>query len=273
MRNFPSDTRAYQHKYATWHVSCLYIMGTHVKAVFNYHTETGPMYRDHVLTMDKSTYQKRPGTWHNTVSCSSFGLMSILPATDWSWLSPNYKHYSDVIMSAMASQITSITIVYSTVYSGADQRKYQSSASLAFELGIHQWPVNSPHKWPMTLKMFPFDDVILKNSEHFPANETRWCPKLLTEGMIRPGYINQFLAQLLFSGENVTRAYSHEVIIHLHTWFLRKFDDLPNPPDTWRNNDAMITSSLCQNDVGDVVWTLWRRYYCVVCPLGSDLCN
>ena len=41
------------------------------------------------------------------------------------------RHYSDVIMSAVASQITSLTIVYSTVYSGVDQRKHQSSASLA----------------------------------------------------------------------------------------------------------------------------------------------
>ena len=41
------------------------------------------------------------------------------------------SHYNDVIMSTIASQITSLTIVYSTVYSGADQRKHQSSASLA----------------------------------------------------------------------------------------------------------------------------------------------
>ena len=64
-------------------------------------------------------------------------------------------------MDAIASQITSRTIVYSTVYSGADQRKPQSSASLAFVRGIHRWPVNSPHKWPVTRKMFPFDDVIM----------------------------------------------------------------------------------------------------------------
>ena len=42
-------------------------------------------------------------------------------------------HYGDVIMCAMASQITSSAIVYATVYSGADQRKHQSSASLAFD--------------------------------------------------------------------------------------------------------------------------------------------
>ena len=70
-------------------------------------------------------------------------------------------HYDDVIMGTIASQITSLTIVYSTVYSGADQSKHQSSASLAFVWGIHRGPVNSPRKWPVTRKMFPFDDVIM----------------------------------------------------------------------------------------------------------------
>ena len=70
-------------------------------------------------------------------------------------------HYSDVIMGAIGSQITSLTIVYSTVYSHAGQRKHQSSASLAFVRGIHRGPVHSPHKWPVTRKMFPFDDVIM----------------------------------------------------------------------------------------------------------------
>ena len=69
--------------------------------------------------------------------------------------------YGDVIMSAMPSQITSFTIVCLTVYSGTDQRKDQSSASLAFVRGIHWWSVNSPHKGPITRKMFPFDDVIM----------------------------------------------------------------------------------------------------------------
>ena len=70
-------------------------------------------------------------------------------------------HYCDVMMGTMASQITSLTIVYSTVHSGADQRTHQSSASLAFVRGIHRRPVNSPHKWPVTRKMYPFDDVIM----------------------------------------------------------------------------------------------------------------
>ena len=71
-------------------------------------------------------------------------------------------HYSDVIMGSMASQITSLIIVYSTVYSDADQRKHQTSASLAFVRG----PVNSQHKWSVTRKMFPYDDVIMYTINH-----------------------------------------------------------------------------------------------------------
>ena len=71
------------------------------------------------------------------------------------------SHYSDVIMGSIASQIPSLKIVYSSVYSGTDQRKHQSSASLAFVRGIHWRPVNSPHKGLVTRKMFPFDDVIM----------------------------------------------------------------------------------------------------------------
>ena len=65
-------------------------------------------------------------------------------------------HYCDVMMGAMAPRITSLTIVY-----GADERKHQSSVSLAFVPGIRRWPVNSPHKWTVTRKLFPFDDVTM----------------------------------------------------------------------------------------------------------------
>ena len=71
-------------------------------------------------------------------------------------------HYNDVIMGEMVSQIANLMIVYSTNYSGTDQRKHQSSTSLAFVRGIHRWPVNAPHKGPVTRKMFPFDDVIME---------------------------------------------------------------------------------------------------------------
>ena len=63
------------------------------------------------------------------------------------------EQYSDVIMSAMASQITGVSIVCPTACSGANQRKRQSPASLAFVRGIYRWPV--------ARKKFPFDDVIM----------------------------------------------------------------------------------------------------------------
>ena len=87
------------------------------------------------------------------------------PSTEHCWwkelLWIQQLHYNDVIMCAMASQITSLAIIYWTVYSGADQRKHHSSASLAFVRRIHWWLVNSPHKWPVMRKMFPFGDVIM----------------------------------------------------------------------------------------------------------------
>ena len=82
---------------------------------------------------------------------------------------------TDVIMSIMASQITSLAIVYSPICSDTDQRKHQSSASLAFVRGIHRRPVNSLHKRPVTRKMFQFDDVILNLSSQLSA-----CPQYIS---------------------------------------------------------------------------------------------
>ena len=70
-------------------------------------------------------------------------------------------HYNDVIMGTIAYQITSLTIVYSIVYSDADQRKHQSSASLAFV-------------WPVTRKMFPFDDVIMGEVPRDFVSHFKW---------------------------------------------------------------------------------------------------
>ena len=88
-------------------------------------------------------------------------------------------------MSTMASQITSLTIVYSTVYSGADQSKHQSSASLAFMWGIHRGPVNSPHKWPVTQKMFPFDDVIMDSNTQVNWGRKHFICQGLTEILVQ----------------------------------------------------------------------------------------
>ena len=90
-----------------------------------------------------------------------------------------WDHYNDVIMSAIASQITSLVIVYSTVYSGADQRKYQSSPRhWPFLRGIHRGPV-SPHKGTVSRKMSPFDEVFMISSSMntSPGMETFFGPK------------------------------------------------------------------------------------------------
>ena len=83
-------------------------------------------------------------------------------------------------MGTMASQITSLTIVYSTVNWGTDQRKHQSSAPLAFVWGIHRWPVNSPYKRPVTWKMFPFDDVIMIMVEIMMVNYVIYASRILS---------------------------------------------------------------------------------------------
>ena len=81
--------------------------------------------------------------------------------------SQRYVRWSlhDVIMSSLAFQITSLTIVYSPVNSDTDPRKHQSSSSLTFVRGIHRWPVNFPRKGPVTRKMFSFCDVIMITKE------------------------------------------------------------------------------------------------------------
>ena len=85
-------------------------------------------------------------------SCSVISLVFSKLSNNWLPIEYHIHHYDDLIMGAMGSQITGLTIVYSTVYSGADQRKHQCSASLAFVRGIHREAVNSPHKWPVTRK-------------------------------------------------------------------------------------------------------------------------
>ena len=101
-------------------------------------------------------------SFHKIISCNSY-IIELCPSLQYaSYTYYNlYFHYCDVIMSMMASQISGVSIVYSTVCLDADQIKHQSPASLAFVRGIHQWPVNSLHKGPVTRKMFPFDDIIM----------------------------------------------------------------------------------------------------------------
>ena len=118
------------------------------------------------------------------------------------------NHYSNVIMGTIASQITNLTIVYSTVHLGADQRKYQSSTSLAFVRGIRRGPVNSPHKWPVSRKMFPFNDVIMMNVGRIVLHDEPKlnlyhktiemnAPETAREGEV-PDILHQYQACLMF---------------------------------------------------------------------------
>ena len=75
----------------------------------------------------------------------------------------SFRYYNDVIISAVASQITSLRIVYSTVIQAQMKENMTAPRSLAFVQGIHRWPVNSPHKRPVTRKRFPFDAVIMRS--------------------------------------------------------------------------------------------------------------
>ena len=115
-------------------------------------------------------------------------------------------------MNEMASQITSLTTVYSNVYSGADQRKRQSSAPLAFVRGIHRWPVNSPYKRPVTRKMFPFDDVIMENmlSHELRPHQSYLCHIRDAVGVTSNKTIIQlvFISSAFFDLERESRSYS-----------------------------------------------------------------
>ena len=108
-------------------------------------------------------------------------------------------HYSDVRMGAIASQITSLTIVYSIVYLSADQRKHQCSALLAFLRGIHRRIL--AHMASNAEKMFPFDDVIMCYSQYYDgwlSNSGSLCkfntsPKSFTRkwnrNLVKPTFI------------------------------------------------------------------------------------
>ena len=146
-----------------------------------------------------------------------------------------HRHYNDVIMGTMVSQITSLTIVYSSVYSGADQRKHQRSASLAFLRGIHRWPVNSPHKWPVMRKMLPFDYVIMHISispvqTHYPISFP--CVWRLHLMILESDMQNDAQCNVVVFSQG------------LNTDLWVKYIERPSPVEAWRNNNFIITSRL-----------------------------
>ena len=153
---------------------------------YNWHELKGSFQRIHDLVLARKRFSHRcpdisgfPSQRARDVELSCCLWCKTEPTAETS--SRDQVHYDDVIMGAIASQTTSLTIVYSTVYSDADQRKHQSSASLAFVWGIHRGPVNSPHKWPVTRKMFPFHDVIMWIDMALRSHDVARCPNQTLE--------------------------------------------------------------------------------------------
>ena len=159
-------------------------------------------------------------------------------------------------MGAMASPINSLTIVYSTIYSGADLRKHQRSASLAFVRGIHRGPVNSLHKWPVTRKMFPFDDVIMRitGTNRWGTKYSKWshhvsvmyhlyfklstvlyaisCDVTLFYELMRPNFIEYHRCVAMFNAwsklrnnhhENCTKLFPHQVHLMALSIYIQQF--------------------------------------------------
>ena len=135
------------------------------------------------------------------------------------------------MMGAMASQITSLTIVYSSVHSGTDQIKHQSSASLAFVQGIHRWPVNSPHKGPVTWKMSQFGDVFM--SLHSKACTV--CDQICMS--------SEFSAQAVNDDRN-----------HIRPWARGVHHDPPPPPHPYKTMTRLQTIKLCIHDGPEIMF-------------------
>ena len=176
-------------------------------------------------------------------------------------------------MGAMASQITRLTIAYSTVYSGADQRNHQSSAALAFVRGNHRSPVNSPHKWPITRKMFLFDGVIMYYTPTKTTLRLSWTTLTLCLNLMPQ-----------------TLVYSDNVACHFRTWqvdclylytFLNKYShvnsvitgNVANPgstPESFLNNSRILFYSSVTDECLSEHCHLY--FFCVICDRLSVLC-
>ena len=115
------------------------------------------------------------------------------------------QYYSDA-MGAMAFQITGVSIVCSTVWSGTDQRKHQNSASLAFVKGIHRWPVDSPHKRAVTQKMFSFGDVVM----HLHNMYGRICSQPLAPWMCNSRWSTLY----------IERGIDIYIFTHFSSWYI-----------------------------------------------------
>ena len=141
------------------------------------------------------------------------------------------SHYADVIMSALVSQIAGVPMFSTTVCSGVDRRKHQSSASVAFVRGFQRWPVNSPHKRPVTRKMFKFDDVVIiqqplhsfgrcrayevfRQQSHCPK---QCWPRPVLHGFTRPQRVKT-PSWILLYGTDPSNMHCIHFIVTLYLW-------------------------------------------------------
>ena len=145
------------------------------------------------------------------------------------------------------------------LFSGADQRKHQSSASLTFVRGIHRWSVNSPHKGPVTRKMFPFDDVIIilavyggylyfcltkylkvmvYRGNNWPLNSESWYLRLMKES-------NDHINLLYFHIYEIRTMMSHRGNVFCITVFVRgihypPMDSAHKEPASWGFSGSLL---------------------------------
>ena len=145
-------------------------------------------------------------------------------------------HYSDVIMSEMASQITGVSNVCPTT----KETKHQSSASLAFVKGIHRSPVDSLHKGLVTRKMFTFDDVIME--QFFMTISMQW--KILWTNMFR--CVNFSKRVVLLSGLSIFCCMMTSSNFPRYWPFVRGFHRSPvNSPYKGQWRGALMFSLIC----------------------------
>ena len=171
-------------------------------------------------------------------------------------------HYSDT----MASQISGVSIVCSTVCSGIDQRKHQSSASLAFVRGIYQWPVNSPHKRPVTWKMFSSDDVITEYHLRIPSYHSR----RLT--------VKEFTVESPYQSPVSLRAFPSFTIqiqwkFAVLSWHVRKFVAIWWPATELQQGEVSIEFELCGQKIISETGpksTVWGRSIWYICRIHLE---
>ena len=162
-------------------------------------------------------------------------------------------------MGAIVSQITSLAIVYSIVYSDADQRKHQSSASLASVHGIHRRPVNSSHKGAVTRKIFSFDDVIMimipDHNRHRNEKEERH------QQFRYPTVMND----LQYIKNIIRRLYKYIIYIYTYKYICHRLAPVPHidenairSPLSAYGLAPYATVSPISGQCSDITWPSWR---------------